>query len=78
MADQTPKLIFYSEKPKATWNAAVQFIDFYIENPHKIVNEMRFTSKYVGFETNHKRSKIFLSTHATHGAAGIFVNHVID
>ena len=75
---QTPKIILDSESPKSTWNSAVQFIDFYIKNPHKIVNEVRFMSKHIEFETNHKRSQIYISTHATNGTAGIFVNHVID
>ena len=71
-----PKIIFHSEKPQATWNSAVQFIDFCIENPHKIVDDVRYSSRHVDFETNHKRGRIFLTMVTTHGVVGVYVNHV--
>ena len=65
-------------KPKHTWNSAVQYIDFCIENPHEMAVERRYTTENVEFETNLKKNKIYLSTHSDDvGWAGIYLHQVI-
>ena len=86
MADTTvqPKISFLTDRPRSTWNTAVQYVDFCIENPHKIMaNGEKFTTNQMEFDTNPKHNKIFLSAHANKQesvageTAGIYVNQVI-
>ncbi len=78
MADAAlPKFKFLSEKPKHTWNSSVQFIDFCVENAHKMLVDLRYSTGYMEFETNPKRNKIYLSTHSDDsGWAGIYLHQV--
>ena len=72
-----PRLTFVSDKPTHTWHSAVQYIDFCVENPHKMVVDQRYTTGYVDFETNPKRTKIYLSSHSDDsGWAGIYLHQV--
>lgn len=72
------KFKLLSDKPKHTWNSAVQYIDFCIENPHEMAVERRYTTESVEFETNLKRNKLYLSTHADDvGWAGIYLHQVV-
>ncbi len=61
----------------------VQYVDFCIENPHKILaNGDKYTTNQMEFDTNPKHNKIFLSTHANKqesvagDTVGIYVNQV--
>lgn len=79
MADATtaPRFNFLSEKPKHTWNSAVQYIDFCVENPHRMVVDERYTTGYMEFETNLKQNRLYLSTHSdSSGWAGIYLHQV--
>jgi hypothetical protein len=76
MADAAPRIVFTSDKPRPTWNSEVHFIEFCIENPHRMADNAKYSSRHIEFEGNPRLSKIFLSVNVANSSIGVFVNQV--